>query len=204
MSRLFTSGGQRTGVSTSASVLPMNTQDWFPLGWTGWISLLSKGLSRVFSSNTVRKHQFLGAQPCLYSNSPCTCFRLGLNGHCCGKCSLGQLRPPLKVSTHKNPCCRWKLWNSTSLYPPPSSWEETAWKEHTPTAQSPCTVSPTSHVSVRIHLLASAGMNRGAWEAVPRAWQPGSWFDRCHAVAGKKYGFNFPEGIKDFVNIVKH
>ena len=69
MSRLFASGGQRTGVSTSASVLPMNTQDWFPLGWTGWISLLSKGLSRVFSSNTVRKHQFLGAQPCLYSNS---------------------------------------------------------------------------------------------------------------------------------------
>ena len=55
MSQLFTSGGQSTGVSASASVLPMNTQDWFPLGWTGWISLQSKGLSRVFSNTTVQK-----------------------------------------------------------------------------------------------------------------------------------------------------
>ena len=58
MSQLFTSGGQSTGASVSASVLPMNIQDWFPLGWTGWISLLSKGLSRVFSSTTIQKHQF--------------------------------------------------------------------------------------------------------------------------------------------------
>ena len=69
MSQLFASGGQRIGVSTSASVLPMNIQDWFPLGWTGWISLLSKGLSRVFSNNTVQKHKFFSAQLCLYSNS---------------------------------------------------------------------------------------------------------------------------------------
>ena len=62
MSQLFASGGQSIGVSASASFLPMNIQDWFPLGWTGWISLLSKGLSRVSSSTTVRKHQFLGAQ----------------------------------------------------------------------------------------------------------------------------------------------
>ena len=62
MSQLFTSGGQSIGVSASTSVLPMNTQDWFPLGWTGWISLQSKGLSRVFSNSTVQKHQFLGAQ----------------------------------------------------------------------------------------------------------------------------------------------
>ena len=61
-SQLFTSGGQSIGVSASASVLPTNTQDWSPLGWTGWISLQSKGLSRVFSSTTVQKHQFLGAQ----------------------------------------------------------------------------------------------------------------------------------------------
>ena len=54
MSQLFTSGGQSTGVSASTSVLPMNTKDWFPLGWTGWISLLSKGLSRVFSNTTVQ------------------------------------------------------------------------------------------------------------------------------------------------------
>ena len=61
-SQLFASGGQSTGVSASASVLPMNTQDWSPLGWTGWISLQSKGLSRVFSNTTVQKHQFFGAQ----------------------------------------------------------------------------------------------------------------------------------------------
>ena len=62
MSQLFTSGGQSIGVSASTSVLPMNTQDWFPLWWTGWISLQSKGLSRVFSNTTVQKHQFFGAQ----------------------------------------------------------------------------------------------------------------------------------------------
>ena len=62
MSQLFTSGGQRVGALASASVLPMNTQDWFPLGWTGWISLQSKGLSRVFSNTTVQKHQFFGTQ----------------------------------------------------------------------------------------------------------------------------------------------
>ena len=62
MSQLFISGGQSIGVSASISVLPMNIQDWFPLGWTGWISLQSKGLSRVFSNTTVQKHQFFGAQ----------------------------------------------------------------------------------------------------------------------------------------------
>ena len=63
MSQLFAWGGQSTGVSASASFLPKNTQDWSPLGWTGWISLQSKGPSRVFSSTTVQKHQFFGAQP---------------------------------------------------------------------------------------------------------------------------------------------
>ena len=62
MSQFFASGGQSTGALASASVLPMNIQDWFPLGWTDWISLLSKGLSRVFSNTTVQKHQFFGAQ----------------------------------------------------------------------------------------------------------------------------------------------
>ena len=60
MSQFFTSGGQSIGVSASASVLPMNAQDWFPLGGTGWISLQSKGLSRVFSNTTVQKYQFFG------------------------------------------------------------------------------------------------------------------------------------------------
>ena len=69
MGQLFAWGGQSIGVSASASVLPMNTQDWSPLGWTGWISLQSKGLSRVFSNTTVEKHQFFGAQPSSQSNS---------------------------------------------------------------------------------------------------------------------------------------
>ena len=63
------SGAQSIGTSASASVFLMNTQDWSPLGWTGWISLLSKGLLRVFSSTTVRKHWFFGTQPSLWSNS---------------------------------------------------------------------------------------------------------------------------------------
>ena len=67
-SQLFASGGQRIGVSALASVHPMNIQDWFPLGWTGWISLQSKGLSRVFSNTTVQKHQFFGAQLSWYSH----------------------------------------------------------------------------------------------------------------------------------------
>ena len=62
MSQFFTSGGQSIGVSASASVLPMNNQDWFPLGWTDLISLQSKGLSRVFSNTSVQKHQFFSTQ----------------------------------------------------------------------------------------------------------------------------------------------
>ena len=69
MSQLFTWGGQSTGVSALASFLPKYTQDWSPLGWTGWISLQSKGLSRVFSNTTVQKHKFFGAQPSSQSNS---------------------------------------------------------------------------------------------------------------------------------------
>ena len=69
MSQLFTPGGQSIGASASASVLPINIQGWSPLGLTRLISLLSKGLSRVFSSTTVRKYQFLGVQPSLWSNS---------------------------------------------------------------------------------------------------------------------------------------
>ena len=69
MSQLFTWGGQSTGVSASTSVLQMNTQDWSPVGWIGWISLQSKGLSRIFSNTTVQKHQFFGTQPSSQSNS---------------------------------------------------------------------------------------------------------------------------------------
>ena len=75
MRHFFTSGGQSIGVSASASVLPMNTQDW--LGWTGWISLQFKGLSSVFSNTTVQKHQFFGAQLSSQSNSHIHTWLLG-------------------------------------------------------------------------------------------------------------------------------
>ena len=69
VSQFFASGGQSIGASASASVLPMNIQDWFNLGWTGWISLQSKGLPRVFSNTTVQNHQFFGAHLSLWSHS---------------------------------------------------------------------------------------------------------------------------------------
>ena len=69
MSQLFTWGGQSIGVSPLASFLPKKSQGWSPSEWTGWISLQSKGLSRVFSNTTVQKHQFFGAQPSSQSNS---------------------------------------------------------------------------------------------------------------------------------------
>ena len=68
-SQFFTSDGQSIGVSASASVLPMNIQDWFPLGWTGWDSIQSKGYSRVFSNTAIQKHQFFGTQLSSQSNS---------------------------------------------------------------------------------------------------------------------------------------
>ena len=70
MSQFFASGGQSIEVSASSSVLPMNIQDWSPLGWTGWTSLQSKGLSRVFSNTTVQKHQFFGTQLSLQLSHP--------------------------------------------------------------------------------------------------------------------------------------
>ena len=69
MSQHFAWGGQSIGVSASESVLPMNIQHWSPLRWIGWISLQSKGLSRVFSNTTLQKHQFFGSQPSSQSNS---------------------------------------------------------------------------------------------------------------------------------------
>ena len=75
MSQLFASGGQSIGSSASASILPMNSQGWFPLGLTGLISLLSKGLSRVFSSTTIQKHQFFGFQSSLWSKQMDTGYK---------------------------------------------------------------------------------------------------------------------------------
>ena len=77
MSQLFTWGGQSTGVSALASFLPKNTQDWSPLEWTGWISLQSKGLSRVFSNTTVQKHQFFSTHLSSKSNSHIHTWPLG-------------------------------------------------------------------------------------------------------------------------------
>ena len=80
MSQLFALGGQSVGASASASVLPMTSQDWFSLGLTGLISLLSKGLSRVFSKTTVQKHPFFGTQPSLWANSHIRAWLLGKLG----------------------------------------------------------------------------------------------------------------------------
>ena len=77
VSQLFTWGGQSTGVSALASVLPKNTQDWSPLKWTGWISLQSKGLSRVFSNTTAQKHQFFSTHLSSQSNSDIHTWPLG-------------------------------------------------------------------------------------------------------------------------------
>ena len=88
MSQLFASGGQNIGTLASTSVLPMNTQDWSPLGWTGWISLQSKGLSRVSSNTTVQKHQFFGTR--LSFNSTLTSMHDCWKNH-----SLDQTRPLL-------------------------------------------------------------------------------------------------------------
>ena len=83
VSQFFASDGQIIGASASASVLPMNIQDWFPLGWTGWIFLQFKGLSRVFSNTTAQKHQFFGAQLSLWSNSHIhTCYGYRNVIHC--------------------------------------------------------------------------------------------------------------------------
>ena len=82
MNQLFTSGGQSIGVSSLTSVLPVNTQDWSPLGWTGWFSLQSKGLSRVFSNTTVQKHQFFGAQLSLQSDCHIHTWLLEKSGYC--------------------------------------------------------------------------------------------------------------------------
>ena len=73
MSQLFAWGGQNIGVSASASVLPMNIQDWYPLGWTGWISFQSKGLARIFSNTTVQKNQFFGVFKSCYYLCLCLC-----------------------------------------------------------------------------------------------------------------------------------
>ena len=81
-SQFFTSGGQSIGVSASASVLPMNTQDWSPLGWTGWISLQSKGLSKVFSNTTIKKHQFLSSKAQIWIKANCDKEGLQREGRC--------------------------------------------------------------------------------------------------------------------------
>ena len=111
MSHLFASGGQRIGVSASASVLPMNTQDWSPLGWTDWISLQSKGLSRVFSNTAVQKHQFFGA---VWSGHPVWRLYFQKQGEAIKRfvmrpvrrwhMSSSQARAPMMAGT-RGPCC---------------------------------------------------------------------------------------------------
>ena len=115
MSQFFASGGQSIRILASASVLPMNIQDWFPLRLTGWISLQSKGSSRVFSNTTIQKHQFFGAQPSLWSNShissvqfSCSVMSDSLRPH-----ELQHARPPCpsptpRVHSDSRPLSQWR------------------------------------------------------------------------------------------------
>ena len=97
ISQLFTSAGQSVGASTWASVLPMNIQDWFPLGLTGLISLQSKGLSGVFSNTAVQKHQFFSTQPSMWSNSHIHSWLLEKSK----SCMLGRPRGGAMISAFK-------------------------------------------------------------------------------------------------------
>ena len=115
VSRFFTSDGQSIGISASTSVLPMNTQDWSPLGWTALISLLSKGLSRVSSNTTVQKHKFFGAQSSLWSSS-----------HICTKLPYGPSIPllgisPKKAIVEKDTCA--PIFNA-ALFTIPRTWKQ--------------------------------------------------------------------------------
>ena len=100
MSQFFTLGGQSIGTSASASVLPINIQDWFPLGWTHLISSLSKGLLRVFSSSTVQEHPFFSSQPSLWSNTYICGSRAHLLRHKVKSIPSFQL-VPVKIQTHR-------------------------------------------------------------------------------------------------------
>ena len=119
MSQLFASGGQRIGVSASASVLPINIQDWFPLGLTGWISLLSKGLSRVFSKITVPNNQFFGEG----NGNPlqCSCLENPRDGGAwwAAVCGVAQSRTRLK-----------QLSSSSFLNGPTLTSTHDYWKNH--------------------------------------------------------------------------
>ena len=110
MSQLFTSGGQSIGASALASSLPMNIQHWFSLGLTGLISLLSKGLSRVFSSTIVWKHESFSAQPCLWSN--CHICTYKLESRWPGQISTSdmQMTPPLWQKVKRNSKASWWKW----------------------------------------------------------------------------------------------
>ena len=131
MSQLFAWGGQSTGVSALASFLPNNTQGWSPLWWTGWISLQSKGLSRVFSNTTVQKHQFFGAQLSshrgvhIFSNliiwgtSILFCIRATAPIYIPTKCAQGLLF--LHIFTNAVISClfdkpSWQVWSDISLW----------------------------------------------------------------------------------------
>ena len=115
MSRLFSSGVQSIGASASASVLPMNIQGWFPLGWTGWMSLQSKGLSRVFSNTTVQKQQFFSAYTSLWSNSHICTWLLEKKKKLSDYCKTDHWLTMKKENCHSLPTQDAAL---TQLYPP--------------------------------------------------------------------------------------
>jgi len=127
MTQFFTSGGQSIGVSASTSVLPMNTQDWSPLEWTGWISLQSKGLSRVFSSTTVQKHQFFSAQfSSVQSLSRVRLLATPWITACQASLSITNSRSSLKLTSIElvmPSACHKKEWRLVMHYNTEESWK---------------------------------------------------------------------------------
>ena len=127
MTQFFTSGGQSIGVSASTSVLPMNTQDWSPLEWTGWISLQSKGLSRVFSSTTVQKHQFFSAQfSSVQSLSHVRLLATPWITACQASLSITNSRSSLKLTSIESvmpSTCHKKEWRLVMHYNTEESWK---------------------------------------------------------------------------------
>ena len=129
MSQFFATSGQSIEVSASASVLPMNIQAWFLLGWTGWISLQSKGLSRVFSNTTVQQHQFFDAQSSLWSNS-----------HIHGTTNWFQIEKGVRQAVYYHP--------AYLTYMQSTSRETLGWKKHKLESRLPGEISITSDMQM--------------------------------------------------------
>ena len=184
--QFFTSGGQTIGVSASASILPVNIQDWFPLGLTGWISLLSKGLSRILSNTTVQKHQFFSAQLSL-NRRPCDTLE--------GACWPGGIGPqPLHSRDRLVKGC----------WPFLSGWVEREWEQHSEQFTPPCRwpgqqlSSPSAGAAVPVnnptsHATVADSAPGGTWRRTLSCLTFSVLMGRRSCVAGDEEGVQAPD-----------